>query len=84
MEECFEKILNSWTGKHLSILGCLKLISSVLTSLPMYIMSFFSISRCVLKNRSFALNFTGKGDKQKRNIISPSGASCVNPKNLVI
>jgi hypothetical protein len=49
VEERFEKRLNSWKGKHLSIGGKLTLINSVLSSLPMYMMSFFAIPRGVLK-----------------------------------
>jgi mannosylglycoprotein endo-beta-mannosidase len=48
VEEHFEKRLSSWKGKHLSTGGRLTLINSVLNSLPMYMMSFFAISRGVL------------------------------------
>jgi hypothetical protein len=50
VEERFEKRLNSWKGKHLSIGGKLTLINSVLSSLSMYMMSFFAIPQGVLKN----------------------------------
>jgi len=40
VEERFERQLSSWKGKHLSIGGRLTLINSVLSSLPMYMMSF--------------------------------------------
>jgi hypothetical protein len=43
VEEHFEKRLKSWKGKHLSIKGKLTLINSILSSLPMYMMSFFAI-----------------------------------------
>jgi hypothetical protein len=43
VEERFEKRLNSWKGKHLSIGGKLTLINSVLSSLSMYMISFFAI-----------------------------------------
>jgi hypothetical protein len=49
VEDRFKKRLNSWKGKHLSIGGKLTLINSVLSSLPMYMMSFFAIPRGVLK-----------------------------------
>jgi hypothetical protein len=40
VEERFEKRLSSWKGKHLSTGGRLTLINSVLSILPMYMMSF--------------------------------------------
>jgi hypothetical protein len=53
VEEHFEKRLNSWKGKHLSIRGKLTLINSVLSSLPMYMMFFFAIPRGVLKKLDY-------------------------------
>jgi hypothetical protein len=50
VEERYEKRLSSWKGKHLSIGGRLTLVNSVLSSLPMYMMSFFAIPKGVLKN----------------------------------
>ena len=49
IEERVEKRLASWKGKLLSIGGRLTLINSVLSSLPMYMMSFFAIPKGVLK-----------------------------------
>jgi hypothetical protein len=49
VEERFEKRLSSWKGKHLSIGGRLTLINSVLSSLPLYMMSFFNVPRGVFK-----------------------------------
>jgi hypothetical protein len=40
VEEGFEKRLIGWKGKHLSTGGRLTLINSVLSILPMYMMSF--------------------------------------------
>jgi hypothetical protein len=40
VEERFEKKLSSWKGKLLSLGGRLVLINSVLSSLPMFMMSF--------------------------------------------
>jgi hypothetical protein len=53
VEEQFEKRLSSWKGKHLTIGGRLTLTNTVLTSLPMYMMSFFSMPRGVLKKLDF-------------------------------
>jgi hypothetical protein len=53
VEERFGKRLNSWKGKHLSIGGKLTLINSVLSSLSLYMMSFFAIPRGVLKKLDY-------------------------------
>ncbi|WVZ88936.1 LOW QUALITY PROTEIN: hypothetical protein U9M48_035403, partial [Paspalum notatum var. saurae] len=67
VEERFEKRLNSWKGKHLPIGGRLTLINSVLSSLPMYMMSFFSIPKGVLKKLDyFRLRFFWQGDENKK------------------
>ena len=49
VEERFQKRLSCWRGKMLSVGGRLVLINSVLSSLPMFMMSFFEIPRGVLK-----------------------------------
>ena len=49
IEERIEKKLSGWKGKHLSYGGRLVLINSVLSSLPMFMMSFFEVPRGVLK-----------------------------------
>jgi uncharacterized protein YpuA (DUF1002 family) len=41
VEERIEKRLSSWKGKYLLVGGKLVLINSVLTSLVMFMMSFF-------------------------------------------
>lgn len=41
IEERIENNLSSWKGKHLSIGGRLVLVNSVLSSLAMFMMSFF-------------------------------------------
>jgi hypothetical protein len=63
----FEKRLSSWKGKNLSLGGRLTLINSVLSSLPMYMMSFFSIPKGVLKRLDyFRSRFFWQNDEQKR------------------
>src|SRR5438105_9347258 len=67
IEERFEQRLNSWKGKHLSIGGRLTLINSVLSSLPMYMMSFFDIPKGVLKKLNyFRSRFFWQGDDHKK------------------
>jgi len=50
VEECFEKKLSCWKAKYLSYGGSLVLLNSVLSSLPIFMMSFFEIPKGVLKN----------------------------------
>ena len=53
VEERFEKKLSCWKAKYLSYGGRLVLLNSVLSSLPMFMMSFFEIPKGVLKNLPF-------------------------------
>jgi hypothetical protein len=53
IEEKFQKKLSSWKGKLLSVGGRLVLINSVLTSLAMYMLSFFEIPKGVLKKLNY-------------------------------
>src|SRR6266540_5160824 len=67
VEERIEKRLSSWKGKHLSIGDRLTLINSVLSSLPMYMMSFFEVPKCVLKKLDyFRSRFYWQGDESRR------------------
>jgi hypothetical protein len=49
IEERSEKKLSSWKGKYLSVRTGLVLINSVLSSLPMFMLSFFKIPKVVLE-----------------------------------
>ena len=53
VQERFEKHLSSLKGKNLSTGGRLTLINYVLSSLPMYMMSFFEIPKGVLKKLDY-------------------------------
>ena len=48
-----EDKLSSWKGKSMSVGGRLVLINSVLSSLPMFMLSFLEIPREVLKRLDF-------------------------------
>lgn len=66
--EVLNKRLSRWKGKHLYLGGRIVLLKSVLTSIPLYYLSFFRISRKVLKTligiqRSF---LWGGGDGNRR------------------
>jgi hypothetical protein len=49
VEEQIEKRLSSWKGKYLLVGRRLVLINSVLSSLPMFMLSFFVIPKGVLE-----------------------------------
>jgi hypothetical protein len=69
VEERFQKILSGWRSKMLSVGGRLVLINSVLSSLPMFMMSFFEIPRGVSKKLNyFRSRFFGKAMNTKRSI----------------
>jgi len=53
IQERFEKRLSSWKVKNLSTGGRLTLINSVLSNLPMYMMSFFEIPKEVRKKLDY-------------------------------
>jgi hypothetical protein len=53
VEERFQKKLSSWKGKLLSSGGRLVLINSILSSLPMFMMSFFRIPKGVLEKLDY-------------------------------
>jgi hypothetical protein len=53
VEERFQKKLSSWKGKMLSSGGRLVLINSVLSSLPLYMLSFFRIPKGVLEKLDY-------------------------------
>ena len=67
IEERFEKKLSCWKAKHLSYGGRLILINSVLSSLPIFMMSFFEIPKEVLKKlNQYRSRFFWKGYKDKK------------------
>ncbi|WVZ53334.1 hypothetical protein U9M48_004295 [Paspalum notatum var. saurae] len=53
VEERFEKRLIGWKGKMLSVGGRLVLINSVLSSLPMFMLSVFAIPKGVLRKLEY-------------------------------
>jgi hypothetical protein len=53
MENSFERKLASWLGKLMSYGNHLVLINSVLTSLPLFLLSFFEIPKGVRKRLDF-------------------------------
>jgi hypothetical protein len=72
VESRFEKKLGCWARKLLSYGDRLVLINSVLTSLPMFMLSFFDLPKRVRKRLYFFSDvhaiFFGSARKIKRNI----------------
>jgi hypothetical protein len=62
-EQRIEKTLSSWKGKYLSVV----LISSVLTSLAMFMLSFFKVPKGVLEKVDYwRSQFFWQSDSQKK------------------
>ncbi|WVZ90609.1 LOW QUALITY PROTEIN: hypothetical protein U9M48_036894 [Paspalum notatum var. saurae] len=78
MLESFEKRLSGWKGKLLSVERRLVFINSVLSSLPMFMLSFFYVSRGVLKKMDY---YRSRMINIKRNTASLDGISCAKQKN---
>ena len=67
IENRIEKKLSGWKGKLLSVGGRLVLINSVLSSLPMFMMSFFELPKGVLeKIDCLRSRFYWQNDQHKR------------------
>jgi len=75
VEERFERRLGSWKGKHLSI-------GPVLSSLPMYMMSFFALPKGVQKKLDyFRSRFYWQGDEQKKKYRLAKWSILCQPKD---
>jgi hypothetical protein len=67
IEAKFEKKLNGWKGKLMFVGGRLVLINSVLTSLAMFLLSFFEVPRGVLERMDyFHSRFFWQGENHKK------------------
>jgi hypothetical protein len=67
IEDRFERRLTSWLGKLLSYGDWLVLINSVLSNLPMFLLSFFEIPKGVRKRVNFYRSrFFWQSDGQKK------------------
>jgi hypothetical protein len=82
IEERIEKKLSSWKGKYLSVGDRLVLINSVLSSLPMFMLSFFEIPKGVLKKIDyFRSRFFWQNDSQKRKYRLTKWSMMCQPKD---
>ena len=67
MEDRFQRKLSTWKGKNNSYGGRLVLLNSVLSSLPMFMLSFFEIPRGVLQRLDYyRSSFFWSSDSQKK------------------
>jgi hypothetical protein len=79
IEEKFQEKLSIWKGKLLSLGGRLVLINSVLTSLAMYMLSFFEVPKGVLqKFDSYGSKFflATRWAQEKKNILTKWSILC--------
>ncbi|WVZ94622.1 hypothetical protein U9M48_040491 [Paspalum notatum var. saurae] len=68
IEDRFKHKLSTWKAKHLSYGGRLVFLNSVLSSLPMFMISFFEIPKGVMRRLDFYRSiffWQGSNDKQK-------------------
>jgi hypothetical protein len=71
IKEGFKRKLSTWKSKMLSYGGRFTLINWVLSNLSMYMISFFEISKEVLKKLDYFMpRFFWQGDGYKRKYIS--------------
>ena len=81
LEERFQKKLCSWKGKHLSVGGRLVLINSVLSSLPMFMFSFFEAPKGVIKRLDYYRSrFFWQSDEHKKKYRLTKWTSLCRPK----
>jgi hypothetical protein len=68
---CIEKKLSSWKGKVLSVGGRLVLINPILTSMVLFMLSFFQVPSGVIgKIEYFRSRFFCQNDEHKKKYIS--------------
>jgi hypothetical protein len=82
IEERIEKKLSSWKGKYLSVGGRLVLINSVLSSLPMFMLSFFEVLKGVLEKLITSdLGFFWQHDNKKKKYQLTKWSIMCQPKD---
>jgi hypothetical protein len=85
VEERFQQNLSCWKAKYLSYEGRLVLLNSALSSLPMFMMSFFEIPKGVLKNLDhFRSIFFWQGSTKNTSTGLLDGISCVVQRIRVV
>jgi hypothetical protein len=83
VEERFQKKVGSWKGKLLSSGERLVLINSVLSSLPMFMMSFFIIPKSVLEKLDYYISrFLWQCDEHKKKYRLAKWSILHKPKSV--
>lgn len=89
--DVMRKRLARWKGNHLSLVGRIVLLKSVLSSLPLYFFSFYRVPRRVLKTLiSIQRAFLWSGSDSMRclawvswiNVCSPKASGGLRVKHL--
>jgi len=81
IEDRIEKRLSGWKGNLLSIGGRLVLINSILSSLPMFMLSFFEVPRGVLRKiEYYRSRFFWQNDQHKKKYILVKWPLMCQPK----
>jgi hypothetical protein len=82
-EERFQKKLSCWKGKLLSVGGRLVIINSVLSSLPIFMMSIFRTPKGVLEKLDYYRSrFFWQGDGHKKRYRLVKWSILCKPKSL--
>ena len=83
LRRSLRKKLSSWKGKHMSVGGRLVLINSVLTSLTMFMLSFFEVPKGVLEKLDYYWSkfFWQSGEHKKKIPISKMEYSMSTKRN---
>ena len=82
VEDRFDRKLGSWAGKLLSYGDRLVLINAVLTSLPMFLLSFFEIPKGVRKRLDiYRSRFFWQSDQQKKKYRLTKWSIICRPKD---
>jgi len=68
IEERFEKKLSAWKVKLLTVEGRQVLINLMLSSLPMFVMSFLTTKRSVQKVELLLIKIFSQNDQHKKKI----------------
>jgi hypothetical protein len=82
VEQRIEQKLSSWKGKYLSVGGRLVLTNSVLSSMILFMLSFFEVPKRVLEKIDYYISrFFWKNDNHKKKYILSKWSILCQPKD---